>query len=354
MKFTKSIDLFIDDMRADGRINSDRTEVAYRSRLRAHADDVSNRDPRTTNRDDVKRTLRRWNHPNTQSQARAVLVSFYDWAMEEGHRKDNPARQTRRPKRRKTSIYRLTHDETISLLDAAITRRERWATHIGVCAGARNSELRHLKLEHFLRPGFIWFSADIAKGGKERWVPVISDLEPIVEEILDELKLGEHVFCAQRWRNPPQNTTRIDLAHKPGSSQALRTLVMTVAARATIAAHVHPHLMRHAFGDHVARHAGLHVAQAVLGHESVETTEGTYVGKPTLDELADAVAGLRIRPAGHPPDRSPAMPEEAPTGIEPVGMASRPTTGHHTTTEGARDGPSPPHGQPPPRPDHRS
>ena len=55
----------------------------------------SNRDPARVGREDVKRTLRRWASPNTQGTNRAKLVSFYDWAMEEGIRRDNPARQTR-------------------------------------------------------------------------------------------------------------------------------------------------------------------------------------------------------------------------------------------------------------------
>ena len=51
--------------------------------------------------------------------------------------------------------------------------------------------------------------------------------------------------------------------------------------------------MRHAFGDHVARHAGIKNAQALLGHADVRTTQ-IYTGAPTLDELATAVEGLRF------------------------------------------------------------
>ena len=78
-------------MRAQGRLNSTSSERGYRSTLVAHAEDVGNRDPAYISRDDVKRTLRRWPHPNTQGTNRSKLVSFYDWAMEEGLRKDNPA-----------------------------------------------------------------------------------------------------------------------------------------------------------------------------------------------------------------------------------------------------------------------
>jgi len=95
MRFSDAIELYVADMRRYGRINSDRTEASYRHRFYAHGEDLRNRDPRTTGRDDIKRTLRRWKYPNTQRNAHAILISFYDWTMEEGIRKDNPARQVR-------------------------------------------------------------------------------------------------------------------------------------------------------------------------------------------------------------------------------------------------------------------
>ena len=51
--------------------------------------------------------------------------------------------------------------------------------------------------------------------------------------------------------------------------------------------------MRHAFGDHVTRHAGITNAQALLGHADVGTTQ-MYTGAPTLDELAAAIEGYRF------------------------------------------------------------
>jgi hypothetical protein len=35
---------------------------------------------------------------------------------------------------------------------------------------------------HFRRPGWLWVPSDIGKGKKERWIPVISDLEPVWRE----------------------------------------------------------------------------------------------------------------------------------------------------------------------------
>lgn len=323
MKLSKAIDTYISDMRSQGRINSPATERTYRSILDRHQDDVLNRDPHYIGREDIKRTLRRWANPNSQRVARAILVSFYDWAMEEGLRKDNPARQTRRPKRRPTTVYRLTLAEAAAMLDASLgERRERWAIFLGICAGLRNAELRGLQGRHFRRGRFVWVSADIAKGGRERWVPVLGDLEPIVREIEWALADDEYVLPAQRFHDAPYNRRRMDLRTRPSSSQALRTLVMDVAKRAGIAAHVHPHLLRHAYGDHIARYAGMRNAQFLLGHATVATTE-TYVGRPSLDELAAAVAGFAFRTPVLPLARTGRMAQEATTGIEPVQSSSR-------------------------------
>lgn len=155
MRFSEAIDAFITDKRSAGQINSPRTETSYRSRLDALGQDVANRDPRTIGREDVKRTLRRWEHPNTQRHARTVFVSFFDWAMEEGIRKDNPARQTRRPKKRPVSVYRLTRGECVALMDAAHSVRERRVIYIGLLAGLRNQELRGLQRRHFERAGML-------------------------------------------------------------------------------------------------------------------------------------------------------------------------------------------------------
>lgn len=219
MRFDEAVDLYIADMQAQGRLNSHVSVVGYRATLRAHGEDLGNRDPKYAGREDVKRTLRRWKHANTQGTNRAKLVSFYDWTMEEGIRKDNPARQTRRPRRRPVPKSRLTEREVVAILAAASGRRERRAIYLGLCAGLRNSELRGLQGRHFVRDGWILVSADIAKGARERTVPVIADLAPIVDEIRANVALEEYVLPAQRFRDPPANTKRLDLRLQPSSTR---------------------------------------------------------------------------------------------------------------------------------------
>jgi integrase/recombinase XerC len=323
MKFVRRIDEYVRDLRSQGRINSTSTERSYRSVLDRHCEDVLNRDLQYIGREDVKRTLLRWPNPNSQRVARAILVSFYDWAVEEGYLKNNPARQTRRPKRRPTNVYRLTRDEASAMLEASKgDTRERWAIHLGILAGLRNAELRGLKGQHFQRPGFVWVDGSTAKGGRERFIPILPELERVAQEIRWAVKADEYVLPAQRWRDAPYNRERMSLNKRQSSSQALRTLVMGVAKRAGISAHVHPHLLRHAFGDHVAKYAGMKNAQYLLGHATVATTE-IYVGQPSLDELAAAVAGFSIRTRVLPLSETAGIAGEATTGIEPVPSSSR-------------------------------
>lgn len=329
MKFSEAIDAYVADMRAEGRMTSDPTERSYRSCLDAHADDVDNRDPRYTNRQDVKKTLGRWPNPNTRRTRRAVLVSFYDWAMQELEppRKDNPARQTRPPRATKTTVYRLTRDEAAAFMRTAKTTREQRIAYLGVGAGIRLNEFQGLQGRHFRRPGWIWISADIGKGGRERWIPVVVDLLPVVERIRATVNDDEYVIPAERWRDPGANTSKVQLYRRQASRQVFRTVVETLGSRAGIHAHLHPHLMRHAFADHVARHAGVRNAQFMLGHADLGTTE-TYLGEPTLDELAASIRGLSfLDPTGTDVPGSPSTtdtPLEAPTRIELVESAFRP------------------------------
>jgi site-specific recombinase XerD len=323
MKFGEAIDAYVFDMRAAGRINSDRTERSYRSILQQHLDDVDNRDPRTIGREDVKRSLRRWPNANTQRTNRSILVSFYRWTVEEGMRPYNPAEQTRRPKKQQTSVYRLTLEEVQAFLAATENTVEWRATRLGVCAGIRNAELRGLQGRHFRRPGFVWVSQDIGKGSRERWIPVIADLIPVWDDIHRHVADDEYVLPAQRWRNPGLNTERKELAKRPMSAQGVYYLVGRVAKRAGIQAHVHPHLMRHAFGDHIAKRAGLLIAQAMLGHADVSTTRSTYVGAVSLDDLTAAVIDLSFDMHSLPLGETPSETDKAPTGIEPVDSASR-------------------------------
>ncbi len=203
------------------------------------------------------------------------------------------------------------------MIAACQTVLEDRAIRLGVCAGLRSGELRGLQGKHFAREGFVWVSADIAKGGRERWVPVIADLQATVQDIRHNVGPDEFVLPAQRWRDPGVNSKRTSLTERPMSAQGLYYLVGRVGERAGIHAHIHPHLLRHAYGDHIAKSAGLLVAQAVLGHASVETTRSTYVDRVSLDQIQASTQDITYHPQLSPRQEA-SFARKAPTGIEPV------------------------------------
>jgi site-specific recombinase XerD len=59
-----------------------------------------------------------------------------------------------------------------------------------------------------------------------------------------------------------------------------------------------PHTLRHAYCDHVARHAGLQVAQQTMGHANLATTE-LYLSQPTLDEISHAMRHVTLGTGEH-------------------------------------------------------
>jgi len=321
MRFDIAIEKYIEDQWAEGRFNSASTERNYRLTLCAHAGDICNRDPRYTNRDDVKATLLRWRHPNSRRKNRSILKAFYAWTVQEGMRKDNPVEQTRPTKQRPPDTRRLTRDEVVRLLNAATTERERRALFLGVFAGLRNAELRGLQGRHFARTGVIEVSPEIAKGKKGRPIPVAPELEPIVARIRAALDPDDYVLPHQYWADPGVCTQKADDPKRPSSSQALRKLMQDVAKRAGIPGRIYPHQMRHAFGEQMVRHAGMRQTQAMMGHADGRTTE-IYAGRTTLDDMIAAISGFRIgvsiERTFYPPNNVLANPVEAPTGIEPV------------------------------------
>jgi len=285
LTFGQAIEDYLREQQQFGRLRSLHSVRSYESILRRHHEDMGRSSPLTSTREDVKRTLKRWGPTSSQYHAHSVLMSFYEWMVQEGLRTDNPARQLRRIRVERAPVYRLTREEATAMMAVCETPRERRIVYLGLLTGARVGELAAMRVRHLHRPGWVWFSRDIAKGHTERWVPVLPELEPIIAEIIGNVSTDAFVI-------PTRN--RISEG-QPASRTTLARLVKKIAERAGIAGDVHPHTLRHAFGDHIARYAGLRVAQALMGHADVSTTQRVYTSIPGLDELAGSVQGFRYR-----------------------------------------------------------
>ena len=188
----------------------------------------------------------------------------------------------------------MTLEETRRFLAAARGRTERRVAFLGVCAGLRRNELRLLQGRHFARDGWILVSGDIAKGQRERWVPVMVDLEPVVREIRETTPPEHFVLPATQWVEGEWGLMPLECPERPCDVKTIWRTVRRIGRRAGLGVAVHPHLLRHAFASHVTRLAGLHIAQAMLGHASIQTTRG-YLAQPSPDELAAALASVTFQ-----------------------------------------------------------
>ena len=160
-----------------------------------------------------------------------------------------------------------------------------------MCAGLRCQELCLLQVPNVMRAGWVHVERSAGKGQKERWVPVISDLEPVMEEIAAVGPSEGHVLRPKMRASLPLHDQWVD---RPDgfSRMGMYRLVKRCGIKAGLHQPVTPHTLRHAFGDFTAKYAGLRVAQALLGHASVETTAGTYVDRVSLDEMTVALRGF--------------------------------------------------------------
>lgn len=281
LPISMAIDLFMRDWRSEGRINSENTEIRYRYILGKHCDDARNRPLANADTEDVKRTLRRWKHANSQSQARSVLSSFYMWARQEGHIAANPVEGTRQPKRRAPKQVRLTRDEAEGMLAAARTPTEQRAMGLMYLHGLRVSEAITMTGDHLRRDGFLRV---VGKGNKERWVPVHPRWRDTYEALYDELDDDTHLLPSKRWADPGVNSVQVANRTQPMSRESLTKYVTRLAARSGIPFTVTPHVLRRAFAMHVCAGLDLALIQALMGHASPGTT-ARYTDGVSLDLL---------------------------------------------------------------------
>ena len=99
----------------------------------------------------------------------------------------------------------------------------------------------------------------MAKGGKQRYVPLLPELTHELRTYLRDRTTG------------PLFTTR---HHTPYSPRRIQQLVQETAALAGITKRVHPHLLRHSVATTLLeRGMPLEQIQKFLGHVNLETTQ---------------------------------------------------------------------------------
>ena len=221
--------------------------------------------------------------PRTTSRLVSALKRFFQFAVREGLRKDDPAATLESPKLPRSLPKSLSEAEVEALLAAPDTRtaqglRDRAMLETLYASGLRVSELVGLKtVQVSLDMGVVRV---LGKGSKER-------LTPLGEEATDWIVRYQEEARAQLLGARRSDALFVTARGAAMTRQAFWALVKRYAVRAGIPRSVSPHTLRHAFATHLINHgADLRVVQLLLGHADISTTQiYTHVARERLKAL---------------------------------------------------------------------
>ena len=210
-------------------------------------------------------------HPRTQARLLSSLRSFYAFLQLDGYIAANPLERIRSPKIGAHLPDVLTLDEIDRIIEAVDLsmlegQRNRAMIELMYSCGLRVSELCNLRISDlYLTEEFIRVTG---KGDKQRLVPIspraIEELNYYFND-RDRIAIKpgyiDYVFVSER-------------RGKPLSRITVFRLVKELVKAAGINKNVSPHTFRHSFATHLLEGgANLRIIQAMLGHESISTTE---------------------------------------------------------------------------------
>jgi integrase/recombinase XerD len=219
-----------------------------------------------------------------RSQCRILsgVRTFYRFLVLDGWMEDDPSELLESPKIG-DHLPEVLSTEEVDMLEAAIDltkwegHRNRAIIEVLFSCGLRVTELVTLPLSNlYLDDGYIRVTG---KGRKERLVP-------ISQKAIKELNLW---FDDRRHMNIKPGEEDYVFLNRRGA-HLTRTMVLIMIKRTAVEAGIKktisPHTLRHAFATALLEGgADLRVIQAMLGHESIATTEiYTHIDTHTLRE----------------------------------------------------------------------
>lgn len=223
---------------------------------------------------------------STQSRIISGLKGFFDFLIIEKYINYNPVIFIDIPKqgRKLPEVISIEEiDRMVLQIDLTSTEGNRNKAIIETLygCGLRVSELTDLKISDlFFEEGFIRVTG---KGSKQRFVPIAhSTIKWILiykNEIRNHLKIHE----------PHEDILFLNRRGKQLTRAMIFTIVKDLSQKAGVLKNVSPHTFRHSFATHLLENgADLRSIQAMLGHESITTTEiYMHVDRSRLKEVME-------------------------------------------------------------------
>ncbi|HEV2576494.1 MAG TPA: tyrosine-type recombinase/integrase [Acidobacteriaceae bacterium] len=229
------------------------------------------------------------------ARALAAVRSWFKWLARSGYVESNPASLVSTPKLPKhlprvpgiEELNRVLNSlergsgsasQQVSGKDeeqeaAAWPARDRVIFELLYGSGIRNSELCGLDLSSIL-----WGDDAIrvfGKGRKERLVPLGDEAAAAIRAYLPERR--ERLEAAGKGKLVHDGPLLMNLRARGScrlTTRSVGRIVKQIALSRGLAADVHPHTLRHAFGTHMLEEgADLRAIQEMLGHERLSTTQ---------------------------------------------------------------------------------
>jgi len=221
--------------------------------------------------------------PRSTSRLVSSLKRFFQFAVREGLRSDDPAAGLDSPKLPRSLPKSLSEAEVEALLESprlatAQGVRDRAMLEVLYASGLRVSELVGLKtVQANLDMGVVRV---LGKGSKER-------LSPLGEEAIAWIQRYQKEARPELLRGKRSEALFVTARGGPMTRQAFWKIVQRHARAAGIPRAISPHTLRHAFATHLINHgADLRVVQLLLGHADISTTQiYTHVARERLKQL---------------------------------------------------------------------
>lgn len=220
----------------------------------------------------------------SRSQCRILsgVRSFYRFMQIDGYIENDPTELLESPQQGDHLPEVLTTHE-VDLLESAIDlskwegQRNKAIVEVLFCCGLRVSELISLRMSNlYLEDRFIRVTG---KGNKERFVPISENAIKhlrlwFADRNLMKIKQGEEDYVFLNRRGGHLTRTMILI------------MIKNLGKEAGITKTISPHTLRHSFATALLEGgADLRAIQAMLGHESISTTEiYTHIDTHTLRE----------------------------------------------------------------------
>lgn len=212
--------------------------------------------------------------------------NFFNFLILNGTIDSSPFRLISAPKSERSIPDILSVDEVTTILESVdlstkLGHRNRAILELLYSSGLRVSELCNLKIDNVLFDDQLMRIT--GKGDKTRIVPIGSVALKQVRQYLDQN--FEHKNGILFISNRGKGLTRAQVFN----------IVRDAALNAGIKKSISPHTLRHCFATHLLSNgANLRIVQALLGHESISTTEiYTHL---EIGQLKKAVDLLPIKP----------------------------------------------------------